>query len=951
MSKCFGIKIILDDKNNTVVADADIGLYNVANENSEFRWIQNSIVGLTGWADGIIVQNGISKFSVNIDLRNGGNTSSPGNGDVTIKNNNKFQDILISKNINLQGLKLEIWYFNFDDGNSSSTKIRTYTCCSPSYTNKEYKIPFKGMQEKRRSNILNVITTLQYPHASNDTIGKVVPATFGKLIPFIDNNTEKISRSSLSKFIRTFDKIESKFYNDSFFTGSDYVDTVSFPITDISQSPGRNYQCEFRSTGGSSVTYPVDTYVKIVDGTGKNQIREVYSFQQANEFLRFVTVDFFETELVDTGDDRSWVQFYKIYRRYDCDHWPCKGFYDSNGNHLTNGAEIYTHTNEDGFSRIAPFGYEFNGVNEAYNQIEIDPKLFDQGDLDTQNSYMILPVENLHADTFADLSNWYDGAGPRWDLYLKHATYDGLYSNGGTGFPDVINDFSITDLDNIVDKVYSTYGQIYLSGQQNSGGCSYIEVLKFDLPKIPSSFTFSNFYIGIRMLTKSGAGAMEINTGYPCVFLKLRKFKYGIKEFTWDCDEVHGDGALLDDIPDFYYSIDPNNSNENFFKTVNASDNDQLITGINNTYFDTGITSKEEYESYLEGVLWFERAAVVISDPAVWTDNSKIYELCFIFKRESDIKENIYIPFHGRLLSQPTWREGFEPWALLETPQNLLEHVCRLQNYQDTCSIPVSGWGLQYASDPLIATNGYGSFDDPDLTSVRNYYAACQITEYEKGYTDEIKTKICKDFVLANWQDSDNKERVIPLPENKINPVCTITLDEIVDRNSLKINELPQELIYSEPFIRFDKNPSTNEFESIIQIKNTSASVYVSDYVVGIRNNTDKVDLWNSCHSLAIKCHQLNKPSSDLTDLQWANGQGSYTIALNYLKNWIKSQFYSEIEFQTHFNIAGSWGECTPFNVVFSQQTNNISRSCLVEECTINPNHPYDEMIRAIMYA
>ena len=56
---------------------------------------------------------------------------------------------------------------------------------------------------------------------------------------------------------------------------------------------------------------------------------------------------------------------------------------------------------------------------------------------------------------------------------------------------------------------------------------------------------------------------------------------------------------------------------------------------------------------------------------------------------------------------------------------------------------------------------------------------------------------------------------------------------------------MPQELIYSEPFIRFDKNPSTNEFESIIQIKNTSASVYVSDYVVGIRNNTDKVDLWN----------------------------------------------------------------------------------------------------------
>jgi hypothetical protein len=84
--------------------------------------------------------------------------------------------------------------------------------------------------------------------------------------------------------------------------------------------------------------------------------------------------------------------------------------------------------------------------------------------------------------------------------------------------------------------------------------------------------------------------------------------------------------------------------------------------------------------------------------------------------------------------------------------------------------------------------------------------------------------------------------------------------------------------------------------------------------------------------------------------LTWANGEYAYSIAYHYLDRWAKWQFCEEIEFQTHYNIAASWQECTPINVLFSHQTNNISRSALVEECIINPNHPYDVMIRAIIY-
>ena len=943
MSQCFGVKIILDDKNNPVAADSDVGLYNVANENSEFKWIQNAITGLSGWKEGMIIQNGLERFSISIDLRNGGNTSSPGSGSVTIKDNNKFQDILSSKGINLQGLKLEIWYFNYDGGNTTSTRIRTYICCEPSYTNKDYKIPFKGGQEKRRANILNVISTLQYPYASNDTIGKVIPATFGKLIPLIDDNTEKIVRSSFAKFIRTYDKVESKYYNDSFFTGSEYTDTVSFPVITLPIVPNV-YEFETRGTilTYPIAIYPVDTYVKIVDGTGKDQIREVTEFHIYSDRVSFIVNDYFETELLnaDSGDGRSWIQFFKIFRRYDCDHWPCVGFRDSNGNQLTNGAEIYTHTDEDGFSRIAPYGYEFNGVNEAKNQIEIDPKLFDQGDIDSQNSYMILPVENLRAGNDADLTNW------GLPLLLKLA-YDGLYAADA---PDSITSNTLSNIPYATDKDINTYFSFLTEVHQDTGSFDIEKVLYFELPEIPKGFTFSECYLAIKtnIIFSQTPSALAGHS----LALRIRKFKYSRLDITLHglhipsltCDHI------IDDIPDFYYLTNPNTGCENFFRIVNTSD---LTSGYNNStiLFKLNIADIDSYNTYMQCMLIESFAGDAGSEFALeFSDELRINEIAIMFKKESDIKSNIYTPFHGRNFAS-TW-EGIKTASdLIEKPIDIFEHVCRLQNYQDTCPTSISGWGLQYAIEPLIATSGYGSLYDPDLITVRNYYASCQITEYDKGYTDEVKFKLCKDFVIANWQDNDGKERAIALPESKLSSVYTITLDDILDRNSVKINELPQESIYSEPFVKYDKNSATDEYESIMQIKNTSASVYVSDYVVGIRDNTDKIDLWNSCHSLAMKCHQLNKPPSSVTDLQWANGQGSYTIALNYLKSWIKSQFYSEIEFQTHFNIAGSWGECTPFNVVFSQQTNNISRSCLVEECSINPNPPYDEMIRGIMYA
>jgi hypothetical protein len=951
MSQCFGIKIILQDKDSPVVEDTTIGLYNVTNDNSEFKWIQNDISGLSLWKSGMIIENGIEPFSIEIDLTTGGNTSYPGKGSVSIKNNLQFHQTILNLNIKLAGLKIEIWHFS----GATGKRYRTYICEEPTFDSKKFTIPFKGGQENRIANILNMVTTAQFPYASSNTVGKPLPATFGKLIPSFNSNTEQMERASIAKFLRTNDRVDLNYYSDDFFTESGYTKTISFPITAVQFEP-LTYQCELRTGGTTGSITPFNLFVKVVDGIGKGQIRKINSLHwTALPSIEFVIQDYFENELLaaDTEGGRSWVQFIRVYRRYDVDHWMCKGFYDSENNALVNGAEIYNYTEDDGLLRMAPYGYEFKGVSESKNQIEIDPKLFDAGNLDQQNSFLILPVENPIFANDTNLDNWsFDEV---WWHYTKDSLNDGFYSGDVYSYGE--QKYSIESIGFLypfycIDKEIEFYTNIYL--ELLAGGfsypCYFYKVITFDIPQIPHGFTFSNCYIGIKLRHDSHLYGEESGNLHTTSHIKIKLRKFAYSGITLDGDDVEHNnflGYTYDNIPDFYVT-DQDSNNKSFF--VNESNViTGKFTGFNNLIFDTGITSKEELETYIQGGIFISGSSN--TEDTITIDDSKLYELCFIFKKSSDIGKSIYIPFHGRNIAS-TWQGRKTESTLIEHPVDLLEHICRLQDYRDTCPIPVSGWGLQYANEPLIETGlEFGTFDNAELGNARMYALAGQIFDYDQGYTDKLKQNICSEFALANWQSADGKERVIFLPENKLSPVYTITLDDITDRSKIKVQKISSNKIYAEPFVNYNKNPATEKYDNAIYIKNTSASIYNPDYVIGIQSSLEKEMLWNSCHSLALQCHSLNKPPSNMTDLIFANGDGSYTIAYNHLKNWVNWQFCEEINFETHFNIAGSWQECTPINILFSHQTNNISRSALVEESIVNPNHPYDVMIRAIMYA
>lgn len=951
MSLCFGIKIILDDKSSPVSADSDLGLYNVTGDNSEFRWCQSDISGLsTTWKSGIIVQNGIKRFTKEIDLSDGGNSSYPGKGEVSVININKFWQECQSRNIVFNGLKLEIWELGTGD---HQQRIRTYFCKEPSWNTKTFKIPFVGSHTKRVANIINIVNTIQFPFASQDTNNKSIPASFGKLNPIINNELNKMTRSSIAKLIRTDDKIFYRKYNDDYFTGSGYIETYIFPINSANDPATRYYTCDLHGIPSSGITYySIDNvYVKVVDGTGTDQIRKVGLLYTTSTQLIFKVDDFFETELNDdgTGEGRSWVQIIEIRRKYVLDHFQCKGFIDYNSILLLNGAEIYTYNETDGIQRIAPYGYEFINTTIPKMQLSINPIMYDQGDLDTQNSFLILPVENLRAaneDGEANLGVWNSDSEGWWDTVVPYSiNYPSIFCHDIADMDRVtISNWDLSGFVNVTDKDKTTFLTSYYEGDVHAAGGVFYKVFYFELPELPPGFTFTDCYVCIKMSTVCD------DVGYGSPKIRLRRFKYTVNIANFGVDENDSQLIYINDLPDFYCVDSLDTYNENFFQVTDDAYNK---AGYTNAVFDLGISSREEYETLIQGSLIFDRVYLVQSEPPgqQWTDDSKIYEIAIMFKKQSDITEHIYSPIQGRVFAY-TWQGRKTTTDLITKPNDLLEHVCRLQNYSDTCDPPpISNWGLIYADEPLIATDGWGSFDDPDLISARALDVAGQVFEFDQGYTDKLKQGICKELLLANWQDASDYERVIALPNNKLDPVYTVQMSDILDRDKIKISEISENKIIAEPWVNYNKNPATNEFENSIRILHSSASTYSINYVPGALNDSDAQELWRGCHSLYLRVQRLNKPSIKQTNLQWANGDGAYTIAFNYLRNWINWQFNKEIDFPVHYNLAASWQECTPINLLFSHQTNNISRSALIEKIDMNPNPGYDMMIRAIMYA
>ena len=308
-----------------------------------------------------------------------------------------------------------------------------------------------------------------------------------------------------------------------------------------------------------------------------------------------------------------------------------------------------------------------------------------------------------------------------------------------------------------------------------------------------------------------------------------------------------------------------------------------------------------------------------------------------------------------------TWDDRKVRGDLMESPIDIFEHVCRLQNWSEINVMPVGGWGHNYAETPLINTTSGGSETagsieslDANLTIVKNYKIANQILSKGNVITDKIKKSLCRNFFLASWVNELGEECIEVIKREETATVDTINLTDIVDKNKIKFIEPNPSNIYPEPFVLYNKNFATGKYEGALRVTNVDAEnpsdSEKESYIEGL-SGMDARTVWDRANGLWLKTKMINTPPTDLTNLDWANGEDGLQIAKDYLMNWISWMYNPTCTLSVHYNKIKDWDLTHRFKLQLPHQTNNAQVECLVTKVVKAPNPPYECMIEAIVFS
>ncbi len=343
----------------------------------------------------------------------------------------------------------------------------------------------------------------------------------------------------------------------------------------------------------------------------------------------------------------------------------------------------------------------------------------------------------------------------------------------------------------------------------------------------------------------------------------------------------------------------------------------------------------------------------------------EIFQAMFMFEKKVSVKNAVYTPIKGRTFLD-YWNTRKNPALVMESPVDILEHFERLQNWSDYSLVPFNAdrhnygnsWGKGYATGARvqIGATGRGSFDDVTdgrLVNIKALKCAGQVHNYNDCYSDKLKKSVCRDFFLASWFNSEGYAQVAPF--NKVVPGETkpaiteiVTLANVTDRTKIKIDFPDVADMYPEPFVNFNLNNATGEYEGRIAVTNADQAIYQAGYVEGVEGAIAQL-IWEECHKIWIKCGHLEPPPKDMTDKTWFNGVDSQAIAENYLLKWVYWMGLPTIHFPVHYNKAAGYEEAKEIVVNFPHQTGGVNTEAVVSKLVFSPNPPYETMISAVL--
>jgi len=887
---CFGVRISLGTYAGS--EDATIGLYKVSTDGF-LRWIETSATTTLAYLPGFLA--GIDPIEQSSDFRNGGNLAQVKGTSVRISNistdeTNTFWHKLTDAGISLVGLKAEIIEFDVSTSPATETVIYRGICEEAvSYTQSEYTIPVMNTYYKRRAQIGTIIdkNSTAFPDASDKANGKMVPVTFGEI--------------DKAKFMTVADAQEALAVSDFCFTtytglliaGTNtgiIENTTIFPVTSDQSAPVLEYKfkvstLKYRTRTAATL---VGKYVQVIEGAGQGEIRRIASARDSaiNE-LFFTVASYFETTLQGNADatktNQTWFKIVDTESEYRCDMWPCGNYLNSEGETIgVNGEqELYAYTQQKevsiaavdtptqiiekpiDFIRLPQYAYKCGDTGYPTtgnkNDLTIEAELF-SGDFGKIDSFLIKPIKS---PAFLNQNSG-------WSV-SPLSIGDGFYKNGnGTisklAYPaaaDLTKIMSVDKDDSVVFSIKKT------SSAATVGGVG----IEFKLPDFPEHFDFNSAHIMLWMETTSDVGTFHAVN----ITIESRRFIGAtsslITQITSDAN------GHINDSPDFYYSTPPDNKNKYLWVSTNGfASSVQHYEGHKN--FTISTIDKDKYNAIDKCLLFVNLGFLVLNKTYTVT----IKKLAVMFKKSVNISDEIYTPKQGRLFND-TFGSRKTAANLIESPVDVLEHVCRLQNWSEVGS--AVDFGHAYSSGVLIntdTTEGGFDFDGLRTCGTKSYKAYRQILDDRDAWSDEIIKSLCQQYLLCHFQDTQGRECVNYIRDISATPSVSLTLASIVEGSISEVTEQNVADVFCQPVVRYNKNYATGEYEGVIQITNSNAASYAAGYVTGY-TGSEAQNMWNLANALWKNYGIINDPPEYLCQCEWIRIEAD---ACKFLYDWFR---------------------------------------------------------------
>jgi len=943
-SYIFACRVYLDS-DPTVANASDIGLYDDADNGSNqvFRFIGDDISSYSPtytWKPNILIPGAFSVISEGVETIDGGNTPSISGANVSIVNTltyggvfTQLDKILDDNNLRLNGLRCDIIEFEIVAGALVEVDgvVRFRGSISNIVSNEmSISISVEPSFHKRRANLATVINSEDYSDASEKTIGKPVPITLGEFSPIYDTNGNLLW-NGYAKFIKTADS-ENEYVNQQNFVfetdaslnitraavSSNNVNLNIFPIVgDDNDTPPIAYAMKIVddesniswfyndvivNTGQYSLEYFNDKFITVVEGTGSDLSRKIKSalvdLDLDQSIIQLTLYDYFEETLsgnaTATETNQTWVKIKNVVSRYSADFKKCKSFLDYNGNEINQGLDIFTYdseivTNVSGesetvSSNIIPENfillpkYAYESYNSTYNNtVEIDVKQF-TNDINILNNFYLFPIDDITNISSSDLTEL------GLTGYSKVA--DGTFKKDGAGTSKFTLNSEVVSgtFSNVTDKNFASLYQ--KAGNYTVRNYFWRHAYNIKLPDLPDNLP-DNFQAFLLCKFATCWGGLGLIVGEDS------QITFYVKRFIGNIFSSMGKTGWSDDInsstplssirqfettPDFYFETNkPSRKNEWFY--WNNSTSTTTFSGYMNIELE-GVKTKDIYNSIKNNCAFTIRRETGNIELTI-NDYIRIYEMAIAIKRQINIKEEIFLPFKGRIYDD-TWGSRKTAANMINNPIDILEHVKRLGNWSEVGE--TKNWGKEYATAPLIDTaTTEGGFDYADLSDIKAIRPARQILNYNKAWSDDITKSICNSFFLVSFQDpTTGNEQVSYIAEKSTTtPSTTITLSDILGEiGEVKYPEIRG--IYCEPVIRYAKNNANGEYERVIQITNSNAAAFDSSYVIGL-SGSDAELMWARANTLWKTYRQIEKPPDSLTTNDWIVND---TDAVWYLDTW-----------------------------------------------------------------